>query len=57
MFHELLTIILSFEQFTDFNGVFSHFSTKNLFLCSRETSTHVQVHDIHFDGCCAADVI
>ena len=37
MFHELLTIMLSFEQFTDFNGLFSRFSSKNLFLCTRET--------------------
>ena len=38
MFHELLTFMLSFEQFTDFNGLFNRFSSKNLFLCTRETS-------------------
>jgi hypothetical protein len=37
MFHELLTIRYSFEQFTDFNGVFRGFSSKLLFLCTRET--------------------
>ena len=37
MFHELLTFMLSFEQFTDFNGLFNRFSIKNLFLCTRET--------------------
>ena len=37
MFHDLLTIMLSFEQFTDFNGVFSPPLSKKLFLCSRET--------------------
>ena len=30
--------MLSFEQFTDFNGVFSRFLSKILFLCTRETS-------------------
>ena len=38
MFHDLLTIQLSFKQFTDFNGVFSGFYSKKLFLCIRETS-------------------
>lgn len=37
MFHDLLTIMLSFEQFTDFNGLFSSFSSKIMFLCTRET--------------------
>ena len=37
MFHDLLTFYESFEQFTDFNGVFSHFLSKKLFLCNRET--------------------
>ena len=37
MFHDLLTIHVSFEQFTDFNGVFSHFVTKKTLLCARET--------------------
>jgi len=37
MFHELLTFEESFEQFTDFNGVFSVFLSKKLFLCTRET--------------------
>lgn len=38
MFHDLLTFMLSFKQFTDFNGVFSDFLSKLLFLCTRETS-------------------
>lgn len=38
MFHVLLTFMLSFKQFTDFNGVFSVFLSKLLFLCTRETS-------------------
>ena len=37
MFHDLSTIRESFEQFTDFNGVFRGFLAKNLFLCIRET--------------------
>ena len=37
MFHELLTIQDSFEQFTDFNGVFGGFLRKKMFLCTRET--------------------
>ena len=38
MFHVLLTFMLSFKQFTDFNGLFSVFLSKLLFLCTRETS-------------------
>lgn len=37
MFHELLTIVPFYEQFTDFNGLFSGFLSKFLFLCARET--------------------
>ena len=38
MFHDLLTIKGTYEQFTDFNGLFSGFLSKFLFLCARETS-------------------
>ena len=37
MFHDLLTIMAIYEQFTDFNGLFSCFLSKFLFLCARET--------------------
>ena len=37
MFHELLTFHDSFEQFSDFNGVFRGFLSKKMFLCTRET--------------------
>ena len=37
MFHDLLTIQGSFEQFTHFNGLLQGFLTKILFLCTRET--------------------
>lgn len=37
MFHELLTFHDSFEQFSDFNGVFGGFLRKKMFLCTRET--------------------
>ena len=50
MFHELLTIMLSFEQFTDFNGVFSRFLSKILFLCTRETMRQAERLEVHFDG-------
>lgn len=38
MFHELSTIQVSFEQFTDFNGLLRGLLDKKLFLCTRETS-------------------
>ena len=44
MFHDLLTIMLSFEQFTDFNGLFDRFSSKIMFLCARETSCKPKSH-------------
>ena len=47
MFHELSTIQVSFEQFTDFNGVFSGFSVKILFLCTRETSRKPKLFTQH----------
>ena len=34
MFHELLTFHDSFEQFSDFNGVFRGFLSKKMFLCT-----------------------
>ena len=37
MFHELSTIRISFEQFTDFNGLLGGLLDKKLFLCTRET--------------------
>ena len=37
MFHELSTIRISFEQFTDFNGLLRGLLDKKLFLCTRET--------------------
>ena len=37
MFHDLLTIKGTYEQFTDFNGLFSGFLSNFLFLCARET--------------------
>ena len=40
MFHELSTIQVSFEQFTDFNGLLHGLLGKKLFLCTRETFLH-----------------
>ena len=37
MFHDLLTIMAIYEQFTHFNGLFQGFLSKKLFLCTRET--------------------
>ena len=34
MFHELLTFHDSFEQFSDFNGVFRGILSKKMFLCT-----------------------
>ena len=45
MFHELSTIRGSFEQFTDFNGVFRAFLVKILFLCTRETMCKANTMD------------
>ena len=48
MFHELSTIRISFEQFTDFNGVFRGFSVKILFLCTRETMCKPNAMKVYF---------
>jgi hypothetical protein len=37
MFHELLTIKASFQQFTHFNGLFQGLLSEKLLLCARET--------------------
>jgi len=44
MFHDLLTIGVSFEQFTHFNGLFTIFLDKNHLLCIRETSCKPNGH-------------
>jgi hypothetical protein len=48
MFHDLLTIRVSFKQFTHFNGVFQGFLSKNLFLCTRETMCEPNAMKVHF---------
>ena len=47
MFHELLTFHDSFEQFSDFNGVFRGFLSKKMFLCTRETMREPNAMDIY----------
>ena len=37
MFHDLLTIRVSYEQFSHFNALFQGFLAKITFLCTRET--------------------
>ena len=58
MFHDLLTITDSFEQFTHFNGLFQGFLSKKTFLCTRETSCKPNsIESLLSHGRGAADVI
>ena len=45
MFHDLFTFHDSFEQFSDFNGVFRGFLSKKMFLCTRETLCEPKAKD------------